>query len=98
MHGDAWALGRLSIMINFENDGVMNFELKDADNGGEVQVHYGEFYEGESSAKLAGNVGLPAGSNGFSGSVQSAFGTLSALSLMVALSRNGDQLNYIVKY
>ena len=45
--------------------GVMNFELKDADNGGEVQVQYGEFYEGESSSKIAGNVGLASGSNGF---------------------------------
>ncbi len=45
--------------------GVMNFELKDSNEGGEVQVQYGEFYEGESSTKLAGNVGLPSGENGF---------------------------------
>jgi len=45
--------------------GVMNFELKDANEGGEIQVSYGEFYEGESSTKVAANLGFAAGENGF---------------------------------
>ena len=45
--------------------GVMNFELKDANDGGEIQVSYGEFYEGESSTKVAANLGFAAGENGF---------------------------------
>ncbi|MCH2190039.1 MAG: TonB-dependent receptor [Gammaproteobacteria bacterium] len=45
--------------------GVMNFELKDANDGGEIQVSYGEFYEGESSTKIAANLGFAAGENGF---------------------------------
>jgi iron complex outermembrane receptor protein len=45
--------------------GVMNFELKDANEGGEVQVQYGEFYDGESSTKLAANMGFTAGETGF---------------------------------
>lgn len=45
--------------------GVMNFELKDANEGGEVQASYGEFYDGESSTKVAGNLGMAAGDNGF---------------------------------
>ncbi|NND82695.1 MAG: TonB-dependent receptor [Gammaproteobacteria bacterium] len=45
--------------------GVMNFELKDAAEGGEIQVQYGEFYEGESSTKVAANLGFAAGNTGF---------------------------------
>ncbi|MBT8114552.1 MAG: TonB-dependent receptor [Arenicella sp.] len=45
--------------------GVMNFELKNAAEGGEVQVQYGEFYEGEASTKVAANMGFAAGENGF---------------------------------
>ncbi|MEM7359542.1 MAG: TonB-dependent receptor [Pseudomonadota bacterium] len=45
--------------------GVINFELKDDNEGGEVQVQYGEFYEGESSSKIAANFGMAAGENGF---------------------------------
>ncbi|PHS24871.1 MAG: hypothetical protein COA84_08520 [Robiginitomaculum sp.] len=45
--------------------GVMNFVLKDANEGGEAVFQYGKFYEGEESLKLAGNVGLPIGDNGF---------------------------------
>lgn len=45
--------------------GVINFELKDADQGGEVQVQYGEFYEGESTTKVAANLGFSSGENGY---------------------------------
>ncbi|MDH3747441.1 MAG: TonB-dependent receptor [Gammaproteobacteria bacterium] len=38
--------------------GVINFVLKDADEGGQVQVQYGEHYEGEQSVKVAANAGL----------------------------------------
>ena len=45
--------------------GVINFVMKDASEGGQVQVQYGNFFEGEESVKVAGNIGLPAGENGF---------------------------------
>ncbi len=45
--------------------GVMNFELKDADDGGHVEVTYGEFYEGESSLKVGANIGFKVTDNGF---------------------------------
>jgi iron complex outermembrane receptor protein len=45
--------------------GVMNFSLRDANEGAEVQVSYGEFYEGESSTKVAANLGFSVGETGF---------------------------------
>jgi iron complex outermembrane recepter protein len=45
--------------------GVINFVMKDASEGGQVQVQYGNFFEGEESLKVSGNIGLPAGENGF---------------------------------
>jgi iron complex outermembrane receptor protein len=45
--------------------GVMNFVLKDANQGGEAQVSYGEFFDGEASTKVAANIGMAAGDNGF---------------------------------
>ncbi len=45
--------------------GVINFVTKDYREGGELQLQYGEFYEGEESIKAAGNVGLPLGDTGF---------------------------------
>ncbi len=45
--------------------GVINFAMKDASEGGTVEATYGEFYEGETSYKIAGNIGLPLGQNGF---------------------------------
>ncbi len=45
--------------------GVMNFELNDADEGGHVEVTYGEFYEGESSLKVGANLGFKLTENGF---------------------------------
>ena len=46
--------------------GVINFELKDAAEGGVVEVRYGETYEGDGeNFRVAGNIGLPLGENGF---------------------------------
>ena len=45
--------------------GIINFQVKDAAEGGELLVQYGEYYEGEHSVKLAGNIGLPLSEQGF---------------------------------
>lgn len=45
--------------------GVMNFVTRTSDEGGELMGEYGQFYEGETSYRLAGNVGLPLGPDGF---------------------------------
>lgn len=45
--------------------GVMNFELKDASEGGEIQLQGGEHFDGESNFRVAGNLGLPLGDAGF---------------------------------
>ncbi|MBJ7418109.1 MAG: TonB-dependent receptor [Niveispirillum sp.] len=46
--------------------GVMNFQLKDASEGGSATIQYGSTYEGDGdNAKFAANVGLPLGPNGF---------------------------------
>ena len=45
--------------------GVINFVLKDAAEGGMVQVQAGEFFDGESTVKAGANIGLPIGEAGF---------------------------------
>jgi len=46
--------------------GVINFELKDAPEGGVVEARYGQTYEGDGeNYRIAGNIGLPLGENGF---------------------------------
>ena len=45
--------------------GVINFVTRDASEGGELRVQYGQFYEGEQSYALAGNIGLGIGDGGF---------------------------------
>ncbi|MDQ7050497.1 MAG: TonB-dependent receptor plug domain-containing protein [Enterobacterales bacterium] len=45
--------------------GVINFVTKDASDGGEVSLQYGQHYEGESSLKFGFNKGLEMGSTGF---------------------------------
>ncbi len=45
--------------------GVINFVMKDASEGGSLQVTYGEHYEGEQSTKIAGNAGFALGDTGF---------------------------------
>jgi iron complex outermembrane receptor protein len=45
--------------------GVINFQMKDAAEGGAFRVQYGEFYQDEQSYKVEGNIGLPLGANGF---------------------------------
>ena len=46
--------------------GVMNFILKDDQEGGSIEVKYGEFKEGDGeNMMVAGNVGMPFTDNGF---------------------------------
>ena len=45
--------------------GVINFVTRDASEGGELRVQYGQFYEGEQSYAVAGNLGLSIGDRGF---------------------------------
>ena len=45
--------------------GVMNFVTKNASEGGEYQVQYGQHYEGEQSYKVGLNQGFALGENGF---------------------------------
>ncbi|MDE0038119.1 MAG: TonB-dependent receptor [Gammaproteobacteria bacterium] len=45
--------------------GVVNFRMKDAAQGGEVRLDYGQYYEGERSRKLAANAGFGLGADGF---------------------------------
>ncbi len=45
--------------------GVINFVTKDASDGGEVSLQYGQHYEGESSLKFGLNKGMELGANGF---------------------------------
>jgi iron complex outermembrane receptor protein len=45
--------------------GVMNLQLKDASEGGSIQVQYGEFFEGEQSTRVALNGGFALGDTGF---------------------------------
>ena len=45
--------------------GVINFVMKDADDGGDIQLQYGQHYEGEDSFKFAANGGVAVGDSGF---------------------------------
>jgi iron complex outermembrane receptor protein len=45
--------------------GVINFVMKDAAEGGTVQVQAGEHFDGESSLKVAANAGFAIGDTGF---------------------------------
>jgi iron complex outermembrane receptor protein len=45
--------------------GVMNFQLKDASEGGSVVGQYGEFFEGEQSWIVGANAGFALGTEGF---------------------------------
>lgn len=45
--------------------GVVNFVIRDDNNGGDVIAQYGRFYEGEDSFKLSANAGFPIGDTGF---------------------------------
>lgn len=45
--------------------GVVNFILKDAREGAEFQAQYGQYYEGETNFKVAGNIGMPLMADGF---------------------------------
>lgn len=45
--------------------GVINFNIKNASEGGEIMLQYGQFYEGEQSVKVGANAGFELGDNGF---------------------------------
>ena len=45
--------------------GVINFQLKDAAEGGSIEAAYGEHFEGEVSLKLSANAGFSLGTKGF---------------------------------
>ncbi|MCZ6831690.1 MAG: TonB-dependent receptor, partial [Gammaproteobacteria bacterium] len=45
--------------------GVMNFRMKDDDEGGRVMVQYGEFFDDEQSFKVGANAGFSLGGKGF---------------------------------
>ena len=46
--------------------GVMNFQLKDASEGGKFEVRHGQYYEGDGdTTQISGNIGLPFTDNGF---------------------------------
>lgn len=45
--------------------GVINFILKDNDEGGQVQAQVSTWFDGETDWKLAANIGLPLGNDGF---------------------------------
>jgi iron complex outermembrane receptor protein len=45
--------------------GVINFVTKDANEGGEYSVQYGQFYEGEETYKVGANQGFALGDTGF---------------------------------
>jgi iron complex outermembrane receptor protein len=45
--------------------GVINFVMKDASDGGQVQVTYGEHFDDEESLKVAANIGFALGDIGF---------------------------------
>jgi iron complex outermembrane receptor protein len=45
--------------------GVINFQMKDSAEGGEVQLQMGQHYDGEDSLKAAVNVGFGLGASGF---------------------------------
>jgi len=46
--------------------GVINFVLKDASEGGSIELKYGSTYAGDGdNYRISGNIGLPLGENGF---------------------------------
>ena len=45
--------------------GVINFILKDANEGGSIQAQYGEFFDGEQSIHVGANMGAAIGDTGF---------------------------------
>ena len=45
--------------------GVLNFVLKDDADGGQVQVQFGEYFDGEQSVRIGANAGFPIGDIGF---------------------------------
>lgn len=63
--------------------GVINFQLREDSNGGTVEAVYGSTYEGDGdNYRIAGNIGLPLGENGFlnlTGEVSDTDGTVRSI-------------------
>jgi len=63
--------------------GVINFQLNDASSGGMVEAVYGSTYEGDGDNwRIAANIGLPLGPNGFlnlTGEVSDTDGTVRSI-------------------
>ena len=58
--------------------GVINFVLDDSNEGGSVELKYGQYSEGDGDTlTLAGNIGFPLGTNGF-GNVTLEYGNADA--------------------
>lgn len=71
--------------------GVINFVMKDASDGGQLQVTYGEHYEGEQSIKVAANIGLALGDIGFV-NISAEYVDNDALSRGIQRQSNVDEL------
>jgi len=60
--------------------GVINFVLRDASEGADLQLNYGSTYDGDGdNYRIAGNIGLPLGESGFinlTGEVNDSDGTV----------------------
>jgi iron complex outermembrane receptor protein len=72
--------------------GVINFIMKDADEGGEAQIQYGEHYDGEQSMKFAANAGFSIGGNGF---VNASLEVIDNDGLSRGIQRSNDVANLI---
>lgn len=63
--------------------GVINFQLREDSSGGTVEAVYGSTYEGDGdNYRIAGNIGLPLGENGFlnlTGEVSDTDGTVRSI-------------------
>lgn len=63
--------------------GVINFQLREDSSGGTIEAVYGSTYEGDGdNYRIAGNVGLPLGENGFlnlTGEISDTDGTVRSI-------------------
>jgi iron complex outermembrane receptor protein len=74
--------------------GVMNFVLKDASEGGSIQVKYGEYFEGDGGTEtVEGNIGLPFTDDGFA-NLSFAYKNADATSRSV---QRGDAANLVAQ-
>jgi iron complex outermembrane receptor protein len=72
--------------------GVINFITKDASEGGETFLQYGQHYEGEDSIKFGANAGFALGESGF---VNASIEVIDNDALIRAIQRQSDYDNLI---